>query len=73
MLYKEIEYYDIRHNPKLVDEIIADNANHFSNDLYILCKGNQFQFSEIAKNDLIHLANKILNYFEKPIDKTHNL
>lgn len=69
MLYKEIEYYDIQYNPKLVNEIIEDNASHFSNDLYILCEGNHFQFSENAKSDLIDLANKILNYFQKPIDK----
>lgn len=64
MLYKEIECCDIRLNPELVNEIIGDNASHFSNDLYILYQGNHFHFSENTKNDLIRLANEILYYFK---------
>ncbi len=65
MIYKEIEYYDIKHNPQNVQNIITDNAHHFGNDLYILNDGNHFEFDTETKDALNYLLKKIQNILDK--------
>lgn len=60
-----IDLYNIKHNPKKVDFFIDDLARSFTNTLYILFKGNSFEFSEQTRDTLRHLANKILFYLDK--------
>jgi hypothetical protein len=59
MQYKEVESWDIANKPEKVIIIITDNANHFSNDLYILVKGRNFSFDKDALNALENLKNEI--------------
>lgn len=49
-MFKEVQLYDIKRNPLKVNCIMTDNANYFSNELYILAEGNHFKFdSETLK------------------------
>lgn len=59
MIYKEIESYDVAHNPNKVNVTITDNANHFWNDLFILVNGRGFHLDTISKMALKDLSNKI--------------
>lgn len=65
MMYKEIMPFDIKHFPNKVNYVLTDNANHFSNDLYILSEGNHFEFDDTTLQALKDLAKRI----EKTIDK----
>ena len=69
MFYREITGYDIQHNPQKIQELIADNAHHFQNDLYILNDGNNFVFDTDTRNALFNLMLKIKYILEKPLDK----
>lgn len=64
-MYKEIQLYDIKNNPKKVNCIISDNASTLLNDLYILNIGNKdtFQFDEDTIYALKRLSKKINEYF----------
>lgn len=64
-MYKEIQLYDIKNNPKKVNYIISDNASTLLNDLYILNIGNKgtFQFDEDTIYTLKRLSKKINEYF----------
>jgi hypothetical protein len=61
MIYEEIAMYDIIHNPKKVQYILTDNANHFANDLFILKNGNNFKFDSETRNALNELKLQIEN------------
>lgn len=64
-MYKEIQLYDIKNNPKKANYIISDNASTLLNDLYILNIGNKgtFQFDEDTIYTLKRLSKKINEYF----------
>lgn len=64
-MYKEIQLYDIKNNPKKVNYIVSDNASTLLNDLYILNIGNKgtFQFDEDTIYALKRLSKKINEYF----------
>lgn len=64
-MYKEIQLYDIKNNPKKVNYIISDNALTLLNDLYILNIGNKstFQFDKDTIDALKRLSKKINEYF----------
>lgn len=64
-MYKEIELYDIKNNPKKVNCIISDNTSTLLNDLYILKIGNKsiFQFDEYTIRALKSLSEEINTYF----------
>lgn len=64
-MYKEIQLYDIKNNPKKVNCIISDNASALLNDLYILNIGNKstFQFDKDTIDALKCLSKKINEYF----------
>ena len=64
MRYKEIEFYDIKNNPKKVNITLTDNINYFNNDLYILACGNHFNFDEYSIQALKSLKERI----EKVLD-----
>ena len=64
-MYKEIQLYDIKNNPKKINYIISDNASTLLNDLYILNIGNKstFQFDEDTIYALKRLSKEINAYF----------
>ena len=64
-MYKEIQSYDIKNNPKKVNYIISDNASALFNDLYILNNGNKgtFQFDEDTIYALKRLSKEINAFF----------
>lgn len=64
MNYKEISGYTIHNEPNEVQKILTDNANHFSNSLYILFCGNHFEPDKYTRNALENLARKINYYLE---------
>ena len=61
MVYREITGYDIHNDPQRVQNIITDNARHFSNDLYILKNGNHFEFDIDTRKALSSLMLRIQN------------
>lgn len=65
MIYKEISFYNIRHNPQKVQFILTDNANHFNNDLYILADGNHFEFDAETRDALNMLKLRIENILKR--------
>lgn len=69
MMFKEIEFYDIRHNPAKVNEILTDNVHCLSNQLYVLVEGNHIAFD----NDTIKALESLEKYLKKVLDKTPNL
>jgi hypothetical protein len=66
MRYKEIKIYDIKNNPKEVNNILTDNTNYFYNDLFVLLHGNHFNFDKCTIKALKSLKEKI----EEVLDKT---
>lgn len=68
-MFKEIEFYDIRHNPAKVNEILTDNVHCLSNQLYVLVEGNHIAFD----NDTIKALESLEKYLKKALDKTPNL
>lgn len=65
MKYKEIELYDIKHNPNTVNITLTDNANYFNNDLYILSCGNHFEFDSDTIKALKSLKERIKMVLDK--------
>lgn len=65
MIYKEIELYDIIHNPNKVNVTITNNANHFWNDLFVLVNGRGFLLDSKSKAALKDLSNKINEVLDK--------
>lgn len=61
MIYEEITMYNIINNPKKVQYILTDNANHFANDLFVLKNGNNFEFDNDTRNALNRLMLQIQN------------
>lgn len=64
-IYREVDLYDIKHNPYKVNCIIGTNAYHFSNELYILADGNHFEFDNETRKALETLKKSL----EKVLDK----
>lgn len=62
MTFKEIDFYTIKNNPDKVHNMICDNAKHFSNMLYIIIKGNNYNLPEDVKQSLKSLAKTINDY-----------
>lgn len=69
MMFREINSYDIHHNPAKINEIMTDNAHVLSNQLYILVEGNQVVFDE----DTMKALQSLENYLKKVLDKSANL
>lgn len=65
MTYKEIEFYDVTHNPHKVNITITDNANHFWSDLFVLVNGRGFYLDNKSRMALKDLANKINEVLDK--------
>lgn len=59
---EEIQLYDIKNKPEKVDRIIEDTAHNLDIELYILIKGNHFNFSDDTKYALKKLAKDIQYY-----------
>ena len=68
-MYKEITGFDLSNNHSKVANNIDDNARTMVNDLYIIIEGRNIELPQDVKDDLLYLAKKIQNYFQKPIDK----
>lgn len=68
-MYKEITGFDLANNHNKVANNIDDNARTMVNDLYIIIEGRRIELPQDVQNDLLYLAKKIQNYFQKPIDK----
>lgn len=66
MMYQEISFHDIRHNPAKVNEIMTDNAHILSNQLYVLVEGNHVAFDE----DTIKALESLEKYLKKVLDKS---
>lgn len=66
MTFKEIEFYDIRHNPAKVNTILTDNVHCLSNQLYVLVEGNHVAFD----NDTMKALESLEKYLKKVLDKT---
>ena len=69
MFFREIELFDIRHNPTRVNEVITDNAKILSNQLYVLVEGNHVTFDE----DTIKALQSLENDLKRVLDKSPNL
>ena len=69
MMFREIDFYDIRHNPAKVNEIMTDNAHALSNQLYVLVEGNHVAFDE----DTMKALQSLENYLKKVLDKSSNV
>ena len=65
MFFREIELFDIRHNPTRVNEVITDNAKILSNQLYVLVEGNHVVFDE----DTLKALQSLKNYLQRVLDK----
>lgn len=65
MMYREIDFFDVRYNPAKVNEIITDNVHVLSNQLYVLVEGNHVVFDE----DTTKALQSLKNYLEKVLDK----
>ena len=65
MMFKEIELYDIQHNPEKVNEILTDNVHVLSNQLYVLVEGNHVELDEETMKALGCLE----KYLKKVLDK----
>ena len=65
MMYREIDFFDVRYNPAKVNEIITDNVHVLSNQLYILVEGNHVVFDE----DTMKALESLENYLQKVLDK----
>ena len=65
MMLKEIELYDIQHNPAKVNEILTDNVHVLSNQLYVLVEGNHVELDEETMKALGSLE----KYLKKVLDK----
>lgn len=65
MMFREIDFHDICHNPTKVNEIMTDNVHVLSNQLYVLVEGNHVVFDE----DTIKALQSLKNYLEKVLDK----
>lgn len=59
---EEIELFDIKNDPPKVNRIIEDTAHALDIELYILIRGNHFEFSEDTKWILKKLAKDIQYY-----------
>ena len=68
-MYKEITGFDLSNNHNKVANNIDNNARTMINDLYIIIEGRNIELPQDEQNDLLYLAKKIQNYFQKPIDK----
>lgn len=68
-MYKEIMSFDLSNNHNKVANNIDNNARTMINDLYIIVEGRNIELPQDIKDDLLYLAKKIQNYFQKPIDK----
>ena len=68
-MYKEITGFDLSNNHNKVANNIDDNVRTMVNDLYIIIEGRNIELPQDVQNDLLYLAKKIQNYFQKPIDK----
>lgn len=66
MMFRELDFYDIRHNPAKVNEIMTDNVHVLSNQLYVLVEGNHVAFDE----DTTKALESLKNYLEKVLDKS---
>lgn len=64
MVYKEIQAYDLWHNPEKVINILSDNAKHLSNDLYVIVQGNGYKLPKDVLNTLKSLAKTIDRFVE---------
>lgn len=66
MMYQEISFRDICHNPAKVNEIMTDNVHILSNQLYVLVEGNHVAFDE----DTIKALESLEKYLKKVLDKS---
>ena len=66
MMFREIELYDIRHNPVKVNCIMTDNAHVLYNQLYALVDRNHVALDEYTMRALQSLE----NYLKKVLDKS---
>ena len=66
MIFREIDFYDIRHNPAKVNEIMTDNVHVLSNHLYVLAEGNHVVFDD----DTMKALQSLENYLRKVLDKS---
>lgn len=66
MMFREIDFYDIRHNPAKVNEIMTDNIHVLSNQLYVLVEGNHVALDE----DTMKALQSLENYLKKVLDKS---
>lgn len=66
MMYREIDFFDVRYNPAKVNEIITDNVHILSNQLYVLVEGNHVVFDE----DTMKALKSLENYLQKVLDKS---
>lgn len=69
MMFREIDFYGICHNPTKVNEIMTDNAHALSNQLYVLVEGNHVVFDE----DTMKALQSLENYLKKVLDKSSNV
>ena len=65
-MFREIDFYDICHNPAKINEIMTDNAHALSNQLYVLVEGNHVTFDE----DTMKALQSLENYLKKTLDKS---
>lgn len=63
-MYKEIQGYDLWHNPEKVINILSDNAKSLSNDLYIIVQGNGYKLPKDVVETLKSLAKTIDKFTE---------
>lgn len=69
MMFREIDLYDICHNPAKINEIMTDNVHVLSNQLYVLIEGNHVTFDE----DTMKALQSLENYLKKVLDKSSNV
>lgn len=65
MMLRDINLFDIHHNPTRVNEIMTDNAHALCNQLYILVDGNHVTFDEVT----IKALQSLERYLKKVLDK----
>lgn len=65
MMFRELDFYDICHNPAKVNKIITDNIHVLSNQLYVLVEGNHVAFDA----DTMKALQSLENYLKKVLDK----
>lgn len=72
MMFREIDFHDIRYNPAKVNTILTDNVNVLSNQLYVLVEGNHVELDEDTVKALASLERYLKKVLDKSSDSCYN-